>query len=400
MRLLGGQGVSFLGSQFTLLALPLTAVLVLHAGPVTMGLLAAMQRVPDFLFSLFAGAWLDRSRRRPAMVVADLASMAALASVPVATLTGRLSIAQLFVVVFVIGTCDMVMFLAEYAYLPNLVGRALLVDANRLVETARTAAALVGPGLAGLLVQAVTAPIAIAVDAASFLVGAAATASIRRPEPEPTADPTEPAGRMLTEGFRRLWSQPLVRGIALSLLANNGFWNLNVAVFVLLFVGQLSLTPAQLGFVYGAASLSSLVGGQLARPLASRFGPGPVLLSASIVFSAGMLLFPVAAFAPPPLVFPCLLVASLVRGLSVVAYNTNQLSIRQAAVPNAYRARVEATLTLMVSTGAIAGGLFGGLLGQAIGLRPTLLLGCAGAVLMVPPVVLSGLAGLRRLPDP
>lgn len=400
LRLLGGQGLSFVGSQFTLLALPLTAVLVLHAGPVTMGLLAALQRTPDLLFSMFAGAWLDRTRRRPAMVSADLLSMAALGSVPLAAVAHVLTVAQLFAVVFVAGTCDMVMFLAEYAYLPTLVPRTVLVDANRWLETARTAAALIGPGLAGLVVQAIGPPLAVAADAASFLVGAAGTASIRRPEPLPSAGgEAEPPVLMLTAGIRRLWGEPLVRGISLSLLANNGFWSLGLAVFVLLFVGGLGLTPAELGLVYTAASASAIAGGQLMRPVVARLGPGPVLLAAACAFSAGMLLRLPAAFAPRALVFPLLLVAAVVQGLGTVAYNTGQLSIRQAVVPNALRGRVEAALTLVVSVGAIAGGLLGGALGQAIGLRWTLVVACAGTALMVPPTITSGLARLRALPE-
>jgi MFS family permease len=364
-----------------------------------MGLLVAILRLPDFLFSIFLGAWLDRSRRRPAMIASDLLSALALGSIPIAALAHHLTVQQLFVVAFLTGSATMTMFVAEFAYMPNLVRRELLVDANRYLEMSRTFAALVGPGIAGLVVQAVGAPMAIAIDAVSFLVGAAGTASIRKPEPPPPAPTNEPLRRVLSEGVRRLWGQPYVRAITLSLLANNTFWNVLGAVFVLLFVGQRGITPVQLGLIYATASLSSLAGGQLMRPVLDRIGPGRVLVLASAVFCGGTLLRVPAAFVPQPLTFPLLLVAAVAYGMGIMAYNASQFSVRQAAVPNSVRARVEASLTLIVSTGAVTGGLVGGLLGQLIGLRSTLVVACLGIALMLPPVLLSGLATLRDLPE-
>jgi len=395
LKFWGGQSVSLLGSQFTLLALPVAAAVTLRAGPAQMGVLAALQLAPGLLFGLAAGVWLDRVRRRPVLVVTQVASAVVLATVPLAAAAGVLTMLQLDAVAFLAGTAAVVFRVAQFSFLPALVGRDRLVEANARCETSTTAAALAGPGLAGAAVQLLTAPMAIAVDAASFVVGAATAAWLRTAEPPVERGPGGSAAREAIEGLAFVWRQPLVRAIAGTLLIANAGGGVMGAVFVLLFVGRLGVAPAQIGLVFATSAASSLVGSLVLRPVQRRVGVGPVMVAAALLVGAGNAATVAAAFAPRPLTLPLLLAGALVSGFALMLYNIPQQAIQQAVIPSWMLARTGAAVGVVVNAGSVLASLAGGLLGQAAGLRWTLVAGAALMALCALPTAASPLRALR-----
>jgi len=398
LKFWGGQSISLLGTQFTLLALPIVAAVTLRATPAEMGVLIAAQFAPGLLISLAAGVWLDRARHRPVLVGTQLVSAVVLATVPVAAVVHVLSMPQLFAVAFLAGSANTVFAVALSSFLPTLVGRGRLVEANARYQSSFTVASLVGPGLAGATVQLLTAPIAIAADAASFLVGATTAGWLRVHEPAPELAPHGHAVGEAAEGLALLWRQPLVRAITGTLMVANAGGNMTTAVFVLLFVSEIGVPPAQLGLVFAAASLSSLVGSVLIRPLQRRVGLGRVMVLAPIVVGVGVLVRAGAAFTHPPVTFPVLVAGGLISGFGLMAYNVPQQAIRQAVIPDRMLGRTAAGVTLTVYSASIVGAFAGGLLGQSIGLRSTLLVATAIMALCVLPTALSPLRALRDVP--
>jgi MFS family permease len=398
LKFWGGQSVSLLGTQFTLLALPIAAAVTLRATPAQMGVLAALGFAPGLLLSLAAGVWLDRTRRRPVLVVTQAFSAVLLATVPLAAAARVLTIGQLFAVAFLAGSAMVVFGVAQASFLPALVGRARLVEANARYQMSMTVAGLLGPGLAGAAVQLLTAPLAIAVDATSFLVGAVTAAWIRVDEPAVARSPRRHAVREAAEGLVLLWRQPLVRGITGTLLIANAGGSMASAVVVLLFVGQIGLTPAQFGLGFVASSLSSLAGSVLIRPLQRRAGLGPVMVLATVLVAAGTLIRAGAAFTAQPVTFPLLVAGGLVSGFGLMTYNVPQQAIRQAVMPDRMLGRTAAGVSLAVYAGSVVAALAGGLLGQVAGLRWTLVAATAITVLSVLPTALGPLRSLRDVP--
>jgi len=363
-----------------------------------MGLLGVAQFLPGPLFGLVAGVWLDRRRRLPVVVWSQVVNLAALATVPAAALGHVLGLPQLYAVAFVTGTGYTISRIAQVSFLPTLAGRENLVEANAKYQASMTVASFAGPGLAGLAVQALTAPIALAFDAFSFLVGAVTAAWIRLHEPAPAPATERRVVAEAREGLLFLWRHPLVRSISLTILASNSAGRVSSAVFVLLFVGRLGLTPAQLGLTFAASSISSLAGAQLAKPLIERLGVGPIMVAGTVLLSVGLAFNIPAALAPRPFVFPLLTAGAVILGFGLMTYNVNQQAIRGAVIPNHMLGRVSAGLFVLVAVGNVGGALLGGVLGQTIGLFWTLVVATALGATSALPAIFSSLARLREVP--
>jgi MFS family permease len=392
-----GQSVSLVGNQFTQLALPIAAAVTLHATPVEMGVLGAMRFIPGLILALPAGVWLDRTRRKPVMVGAQAISAIALGTIPAAALLHVLTIAQLYVVAFAAGGAATAQGIALPSIVPALAGRDRLVQANTRIQSSLTVANLIGPGLAGAAVQAFTAPIAIAVDAASFLVGAITAAWTRVHEVLPP-----PSGRRtLTEaidGQLWMWRQPLVRAITLTIVINNCGSNVIYAVYVLYFVVQVGITPAQIGLVFAVSGASALLGAQLGRPLVARGWLGPVMTVGAALVVVGQSGALIAAYAPRTAALPILVGFAALLGSSLMLYNVNQQSIRQALTPDHMLGRVNSGIFVLFALAAGAGSLVGGAVGQAAGLRAAIAVGVALNLISALPSILSPLRRLRTVP--
>jgi MFS family permease len=400
LKLWAGETVSLLGSQVTLLAMPLTAAMTLQATPLQMGALGTIQYIPWLLVGLVAGVWVDRLRRRPVMIAADLGRMVLLGLVPFAALAGILRMEHLYIVGFLVGIMNVFFDVAYTAYLPTLVERDRLVEGNSRLQVSASIAEIGGPGLAGGLVQLVTAPVAIAADALSFLVSALSLAWIGASEPRsmstdgPGSIPAE-----IREGLRFVFSNPVLRAFALASVTCNFFVDVHLAVFVLYATRELGISPMVLGSVYAVGSVGGLVGSLFAGRLVRWLGLGPVIIGAQTVVTLAVLAIPLSG-RQLSLAVPLIALAEALWGFAVVVYVVNTVSLRQVITPNKLQGRVTASLRFVTWGIAPPGFLLGGLLGEMIGLKATLLVAVAGPLLSVVWLLLSPVPGLREPPAP
>ena len=390
-----GQSVSLFGDQITLIALPLTAVLVLHANAAQMGYLIAAELVPNLLFSLHAGAWVDRrGRRRQTMIATDLGRAALIATVPIAYAFDVLTIEQLYVVAFLSGTLTVLFFVANAAFFVAVVSREHYVGANSLLYGSRAFSFVAGPSIGGLLVQLLKAPFALVVDAVSYLLSAAYLGSISPEEP-----PTEEAEHgHVTQGARYILGTSWIRASLLATATINLFNFVFHALFILYAVRSLHVRPGTLGLVLGAGAVGGVIGSVITGRLGRRIGIGPVFVLGCIVFPAPLILVPLAG-GPHWLVLAMLGLAEFGSGLGVMILDISAASIRAALVPDRLRSRVSGAYMVVNNGVRPIGSLVGGLLGSSIGLRPTLWIAVGGAMAGFLWLLPSPLPRMRELPE-
>lgn len=397
LKLWAGQTISQVGSQVTLLALPLSAILLFRATPFQVGVLGTLEVLPFLLFGLPAGVWVDRLRRKPLLVVADVGRFLALGSIPLAYALDALRLPQLYVVAFVTGIFTVLFEVAYAAYLPSLIDRSQLVDGNSKLEISRSGAQLVGPGLAGILVDVLKAPVAILADAVSYVGSVLFLLVIRRSEP-PVEAPAGGAPRMrseIGEGLRYVLRHTLLRPILICTAALNLGSGLNFAVLLLFAVRQLGLSPGTIGIVLALGNAGFLGGAFIAARAPRRIGVGPTLIGAGLMIGAAYLAVPLATRSTA-IVF--LAIYGLLRSFGGVIYNVNARSLAQSITPERMLGRTIATARFVVWGTFPVGSFIGGVLGGQLGLRPTLwVAGMVGIVAFVPPL-LSPVRRLREMP--
>jgi MFS family permease len=391
-----GQTISLFGDQVSSIALPLVAVLALHASAAQMGYLMAALLAPNLLFSLHLGAWVDRrGRRRQAMVAADVGRATLLASVPAAYAVGALTLAQLYVVAFLVGTLSVLFYVSYSTLFTALVPRERYVEANSLVHGSRAFSFVTGPSVGGLLVQVFSAPFAVLADAVSYVVSALFLARISVPEP-----PTEPAEQgHLAAGVRFIRRTPLLAAGLASTATINLFNFVFQALFVLYATRELGVRPGTLGLVLGAGAVGGLLGSLVTGRIARRIGIGPAFILGSFLFPAPLVLVPLAA-GSKPVVLAFLFLAEFGAGFGVMLLDITAGSITQALVPDRLRARVSGAYMVVNYGVRPVGSLLGGALGTWIGLRPTLWIATVGAVLGVLFLLPSPAPRLQSLPEP
>jgi hypothetical protein len=373
-----GKTISSLGSQITFVALPLTAVLMLKASAKQMGLLTAAGTLPYLLFGLPAGAWVDRLPRRAILITADAGRAALLVTIPVAALLQHLRIGHLYLVAFLSGLLTLAYDVAEEAFLPALVHREQLVEGNSRMAAIDSVATIAGPSLGGGLVQALTAPIAIIVDVVSFVVSVTLLSSIRAVEP--ASAPAERRVGLRTEigeGLRFVLQHPLLRAVAGTSSTMQLFGGMFNALLALFLTQELALPPAALGLMYAIGSASGLMAAVSAGKLTRGAGVGRVIVAAALAIGAGWLVV-ASAHGTPAAAFATIGAGILVAGAGNTLYNINTASLSQAIAPDRLLGRVNAT-KLFIGWGALpVGSLVGGFLGEAIGLRATVLVAGVG----------------------
>ncbi len=399
LKLWTGGFVSTLGFHISILAMQLTAAAVLGATPFEMGLLGAAQFVPRLAFGLVAGAWVDRVRRRPVMIATDLGRAALLGSVPVAFLLGSLSMIHLYVVALGVGAMSVFFSVASQAYVPGLVGRARLVEANARMSAGEAVAQIGGPNLAGALVQVLSAPIAVGLDAVSYLVSGLCIAWIRRPEPP--VPPREDRRHLLTEireGISVVRAHPILRalvGAAVNIgLFTGGFRG----ALIVLYLVELGISPIEFGFVYGVGGASALAGAVVARPLARRLGLGPTLVWVHVVTAAFAAFVPLAGLVAPEWRLIVLILGQVGLGLFSPAWGINGGSLQQAVTPDRLLGRVNATQQIALFGINPIGAVVGGAVASVVGLQATLTIAAAGAALTALYLAMTPVRGLREIP--
>lgn len=373
-----GESISAVGSQVTLFALPLAAVVTLHATAADVGLLNAASFAPFLLFTLGAGVWVDRHRRRPVLIAADLGRAALLALIPLLAALGALRMADLYVIAFLTGILTVFFHLAYQSYLPALLPRTQLPDGNGKLFASESAAAIGGPGLGGLLVQLVTAPFALVVDIFSFVVSAVAMWRIRAAEPVPR--PPAYAGSVLREirdGLRFTFANPFLRAFAGDAATYNAFEQVIQSVLVLYAVRTLGMSPGLLGLLLAIGSAGGLLGALTTNVVARRIGVGPTVVVGSLISGVAPLGVPLAS-GSPTIVAVAFGFSFFAAGVGVTACNVHVVSLRQALTPDTLLGRMHASYRT-ITYGAIPfGALLGGALGSTLGPHATLIVGSCG----------------------
>ncbi|MFI2734257.1 MFS transporter [Streptomyces sp. NPDC018711] len=389
-----GQTVSLVGDQISLIAIPLAAVLILGADATAMGLLKTAELLPALLLNLPLGAWADRrASRRRAMIAADLGRAALVLTLPVAYALDALTLGQLYAVAFGIGALTVLFEVCNVTLFVALVPTERYVQANALVNGSRSMAWLAGPGVGGLLVQVFTAPFALVADALTYLASAGCLARIKPVEPAPAPV----AKGHFSEGLRWVLRERSMR----ALFAASGtiqFFNFMFStLFVLYATTELGIGAGLLGLVLAAGAVGGLLGAVWAGTVVRRIGLGPALVAGFLGFTLPLLLVPLAG-GPLPLVAGVLFVAEFLSCVGVMLADIAAGSFQMALIPDAVRARVMGAYRTLNHGFRPLGALAGGLLGTAIGLRPTLWIATAGAVLAVLWLLPSPLPKMRELP--
>ena len=395
-RLWIGETVSQFGSAISNLALPLVAILVLHATTFEVGLLATLESIAFLLVGLPAGAWVDRMRFRWVLITNDVIRFAALGSIPLAQLLGGLTIGQMYIVALV-GSVSTVFFDVAYqSYLPELVDREALVEGNAKLQASESVAQVAAPALGGVLIQALTAPYAVLVDALSFLWSAGWVGAIRARVPKPARKPDRHLGREIMEGLKFVVGNRMLRAISICTSTGNFFTSMGFAVMYVLLARNLHLSPAVIGIISALPAVGGLLGSLIATRVAKRFGQGPTIWISALVFGVPMFVYP---FLQRNWTIVLLVAGSIVFWMAGVIYNITQVSFRQGLCPPHLLGRMNATIRFMVWGTMPLGALVGGVLGSALGVRETMLIAAIGGMFPWLSVYLSPLRKMRELPS-
>lgn len=391
-----GQTISEIGSRITIVALPLVAVLILNARPFQMGLFAGIGGFASLIFGLAAGLCVDRLRRRPILIVTDLGRAGLLGSIPLAAAYGVLRMAQIYAVVAVAGILTVLFEVAYQSYLPSLVERDQILEGNSKLAFSSSIAEIAGPGLTGILVQLLTAPIAILLDALSFLASALTVWLVRKPEPQVVPTLRLHVWEELTAGMRVIAQSPIRRALAGHSGTAGFFGGFFASLYILYAISDLHLTPALLGAVIALGGVGNVLGAAIAPRLMRRAGIGAALIGSLLIMGAASLMIPLAHGSV--VTATAFLMLAQVGDVSWPVFNVCELSLRQAITPGEVLGRVNAAMQMLNRGLLPIGSLGAGILAEMIGLRPTLAVGAVGLLSSSLWLVLSPIRTMRDYP--
>jgi MFS family permease len=397
LKLWAGHTVSIAGSLVGRFALPLVAIITLDASPGEVALLRMADHLPGVVIGLVAGVWVDRLRRRPLMIWTDVGRALLLASIPLAALVGLLSLTQLITVVIAAGTLTALFEIASRSYLPSVISREELVEGNSKLQASSSVVEVAAFGFAGLLVQILTAPIAILLDAISFVISAACLAGIRKAEP-----PVRPAQdghttwMAIREGLRFVVHDPILRAIAGAKATNELFLHIWVSMLLVFLTRDLEMDPIVFGVLFAIGGVCSFFGALAAERVERRLGLGPTLILSFFFSSIAILTVPLAA--GPFLLIVFLVGVQQIADAPAVIYQIHEESLIQATVPDESLGRVMSCLRVIGWTAMLLGTIGGGVLGETIGPRAAMLVGGLGTLPAVLWLIWSPIRRLRSLP--
>lgn len=374
--------ISIFGSLITRIAFPLVAILTLGAGPIEVALLRSMDLGALLVVGLVAGAWVDRLRRRPVLIGADLGRAVLLVSIPVAFVLGSLTFVHLLVVAVLASILTAFFDAADNAYLPSIVERERLVEANSALAASGSVAEFGGFGISGILVQLLTGPITILIDALTYLVSAVLLATVRRPEPPPPpVEDREPVLDEIRHGIRLVRHDPILRSFATASMLLAALWGIFGATFFLFALQELGIGPALVGIVAGVGGASSFIGAVVATRSTRRWGVGTVAIVALLLSALGNLFIPLAPAGLPIIALGFLVAQQLIADSAATVYDITEVSIRQALVDDRELGRVAATFSVLAVGAQLLATVGAGLLAEVIGLRATSFLAPLGGLL-------------------
>lgn len=389
------DGLSQLGNRINLLALPLLAATTLHASAFDVAMLRILQTLAYLLLGLQVGAWCDRMRNRPVLIVADLGCALAYGTIPIAAAFGALSLWQVYAVVGLAGVLGVFFDVAHQTYLPRLVEREHLTEGNARLQANLAVAAVAGPSAAGFLVQFFGAPGAVAANAVSYLWSAAWVKGIRAREPRPARVTRVPVRHEVADGLRYLRRQPILSTFAVIATLVSLFQSMQIVVGVLFLLREVGLSPGAIGLVSTTGLLGAVLGSVSARRLGDRMGDARTIRLAALLFAAGYPMLPLAGSGWRLVWYP---LGTFLASFAVTVMNVLQVSFQQAATPESLRGRVNATMKFLTFGVAPLGSLLGGVLATSTGLRATLWTAAAGLVFSMVLLRFSPLRQIRDLP--
>jgi MFS family permease len=381
MLLWSAQGVSSIGSRITRTALPMAAILAINASPYHLGLLAVALSLPGVLVAWFAGGWVDRHPRRPLLIATDLIRAVALAAIPLAAVMGALTLPLLYTVAVITGICTVLFDIADHVFITDLVPRERLLEANAKREALDSMAEVTGPAMGGALVAWLTAPLAIAIDAFSFLVSAVLVLRIRHKETVRVSTASTSVIEDARIGMHVVWRTPPVRAMFLATIAFTLCGSFLASLYTLFALRELGLTTTQLGLAIGFGGIGALLGAVTAMPAMRRWGARRTLIGALLV-AAVMHMFVPLAPAVPWMALGCLVAAQLIGDGAMTVYHINETTLRQQTLPPEALGRAAATFRVASGLVMPTGAMLGAALAEAIGMRLTLIftgLGLAAA---------------------
>ncbi|MEZ4521894.1 MAG: MFS transporter [Thermomicrobiales bacterium] len=399
LKLWAGETVSVFGSQISVVAIPLLAVLTFEATPAEIGFLTAAGELPALMLALFIGVWVDRLRRRPVMIAANLGRALLLFLIPLAVWFEWLNILLLYVISFLAGILTVFFAVGYQSYLPTIVRRDQLVEGNSRLAMSASGAGIIGPALAGGIVQLVSAAFAILLDAISYLVSVIFLWRIDADEAAPEQGKAR-AGmrREIGEGLRAILDEPILRTLGISTGIAVLFENILFVAVVLYITRELGLSAGTFGIVFAAAGVGYFAGAVIANRLSAWLGLGRAIVAGLAIAAVGQILIPLAS-GPAAVAVPLLLAGFFLSGTGSPVYDLNQVSLRQAVTPDRLRGRVNGSLRVVIRGAAPVGAILGGLLGEWIGLRPTLAIAAIGFPLAILVVWFSPVRPLLTPPE-
>lgn len=396
MKLWSGQTISLFGSSIGSAAMTFAAILTLHATPFQLGLLSAARLSPGLLTGIIAGAWVDRLRRRPILIGADLARAVLLGTIPLAALLSLLRMEQLYAVTFLVSILTIFFDVAYESYLPSLIGRLQLVEGNSKLSGSASIAEASGFSAAGWLVQIFTAPVTILIDAISFAASAISIWMIRGREQARESHAKPDIRREIEEGWSAMLRHPLLRSTAACEFSKEFFGGMYGALVVLYMVRELGFAPGVLGTIWAVGGISSLIGAAMAGRLTRTLGMGPAMIGGLLLSSAALFLIPLARGAT--LAAGLLLILQQLAGDgAATVYQINEVSLRQGVTPERLLGRVNAGAQFLGLGAMLGGSLIGGWLAGSLGVRAMLFCGASGALLSTLWLLLSPVRTLRGI---
>lgn len=396
LKLWLGQTASVFGSQVGGFALPLVAIMVLEASPASLAALRVADLLPGIVVGLFAGVLVDRVRRRRLMVIADVGRALLLLTIPIAAFAGYVTVWHLALVAFLVGTLATLFDVAYQAYVPTLIRPERLIEANSKLTGAQESIEVAGFGLAGAIVQMITAPGAILVDALSFLISAISLGLIRAPDPAEGGSNATEAGGVVAEalaGLRFVWRDRIVRALTAARATEQFFIQMFVVVLMLFLVRDLDLSPLVIGLLFGIGGVSSLVGSIVAERAARAFGLGAALIGSFGLYRLATLFVPLAGG-------PWWLVLLLVGGSQVfdaasIVFDIHARTLVQRITPDEFLGRVNASMRVVNWGAMLTGTIVGGVLAELVGVRETMWVGAVGAIFATYWLIASPIRGLQ-----
>jgi MFS family permease len=407
LKLWTAATISLFGTQVSLVAIPVIAVLLLDAPPYQVALLGTVEFLPFLLFTLPAGAWVDRLPRRLILVAGDFGRAASLLTIPIAYELGGLTIWQLYIIGFVNGVLTVFFDVADQSFLPAILEPDDLIEGNSKLQISGSAAQVLGQPLGGGLVGLLGAPIAVLFDAISFVLSGGLIFWIRKREPK-RASVTAASGLLapvagiqaeIAEGLRYVLGHPYLRYIAATTGLSNLFSNIALATFAVFAYRTLELTPFTVGVIGGIGSVGILVGALVAGRIAERIGVGRTILWSALLSGPSNL---IAAFAQPGTAIPLLIGSIFLGSFGGVVYNINQVSLRQAITPERIQGRMNATMRFLVWGTIPIGMIIGGAIASIppFGARGALAVGGTLGCFAFVPILFSSVRSLQRIPTP